>query len=375
MQSYSLERWQHDHDFLGAKHGTYERRTWAVVSLTVVMTIAEIGGGAVFGSMALVADGLHMATHVAALSIAAVAYSFARRHVGNDWFSFGTGKLGELAAFASAIILAMVALLIGYESVTRLINPVSIKFAEAIPIAALGLGVNLISVFLLHDHGDEHHHEHGHEHGLEDDHDHEHDHDHGAHADRDDEYDCDAHRSNSHHRQHPKATHDHEHDHHADHNFRAAYFHVLADAFTSVLAIAALSVGAYFGWVWLDPIAGLIGTCVITAWAYSLIRSSSAVLLDSVAGRSRAALIRQRLETDRDRVADLHVWRVGPGHLAVIAVIVTSRARPPDDYKARLAGINGLSHINIEVNVVPDFEQHSVEELRAVPALPSVASS
>src|SRR6266853_1042428 len=196
MQSQTLARWQHDHDFLGARHGAHERRTWAVVSLTTVMMIAEIGGGALFGSMALVADGLHMATHVAALSIAAVAYSFARRHVRNDWFSFGTGKFGELAAFASAIILAMVALLIGYESVLRLINPVVIAFAEAIPIAALGLCVNLLSVFLLHDH------------------------DHGA----DDDCDREDHR-------HDVA----EHDHHADHNFRAAYIHVLADAFTSVL--------------------------------------------------------------------------------------------------------------------------------------------
>ena len=176
MQIQSLAQWQHAHDFLGAKHTLHERRTWAVVFLTVVMMIAEIGGGTLFGSMALVADGLHMATHVAALSIAAVAYNFARRHVDNDWFSFGTGKLGELAAFASAIILAMVALLIGYELVMRLINPVAIRFAEAIPIAVLGLAVNLLSVFLLHDH--DHHHEHGHEHDGDHDNTHDHDDDH-----------------------------------------------------------------------------------------------------------------------------------------------------------------------------------------------------
>jgi cation diffusion facilitator family transporter len=319
MQSSSLARWQHDHDFLGARHGVHERRTWAVVSLTTAMMIAEIGGGTLFGSMALVADGLHMATHVAALSIAAVAYSVARRHVGNDWFSFGTGKLGELAGFASAIILAMVALLIGYESVMRLIKPVAIEFAEAIPIAALALGVNLLSVYLLHDQD----HERGH--GADDDGDGE---EHGG----------------------PHHLAIDEHDHHADHNFRAAYVHVLADVFTSVLAISALTAGSYFGWVWLDPVAGLVGTCVIAAWAYSLIKSSSAVLLDAVAGRSRAALIRERLEIDGDRVADLHLWRVGPGHLAVIAVIVTSRPRPPDHYKTLLAGIDSLSHINIEVN-------------------------
>jgi cation diffusion facilitator family transporter len=330
MQSQSLARWQHDHDFLGAKHGVHEKRTWAVVSLTTVMMITEIGGGALFGSMALVADGLHMATHVAALSIAAVAYSFARRHVRNDWFSFGTGKFGELAAFASAIILAMVALLIGYESVMRLINPVAIAFAEAIPIAALGLGVNLLSVFLLHDH----------------------DHDAGDGGDRDDHGD-DV-RDHDHHHDHSHdLDHDDDHRHHADHNFRAAYIHVLADAFTSVLAISALAAGAYFGWVWLDPVAGFIGVCVISAWAYSLIKSSSAVLLDAVASRGRVALIRQRLEADGDRVTDLHLWRLGPGHLAMIAVIVTGRPRSPDHYKAQLAGIDGLSHVNIEVNPDP----------------------
>jgi cation diffusion facilitator family transporter len=327
MQSQTLERWQHDHDFLGAKHGIYERRTWAVVLLTTAMMIVEIVGGTLFGSMALVADGLHMSTHVAALSIAAVAYNFARRHVSNEWFSFGTGKLGELAGFASAIILAMVALLIAYESVMRFINPVEIKFAEAIPIAVLGLSVNLLSVFLLHDH------EHDHDH--DDDHYEDAGHDHGA--------------TDDHHKHH---LHDHDHDHHRDHNFRAAYFHVLADACTSVLAICALAAGAYFGVAWPDPVAGLIGTGVIAVWAYSLIKSSAAVLLDAVAGRARAASIRRLLEVDGDRVADLHLWRLGPGHLAVVAAIVTERPRSPDDCKARLAGIDGLSHVHIEVNVI-----------------------
>jgi cation diffusion facilitator family transporter len=324
MQSQSLARWQHDHDFLGAKHGIHERRTWAVVALTTVMMITEIGGGTLFGSMALVADGLHMATHVAALSIAAVAYSFARKNVGNDWFSFGTGKLGELAAFASAIILAMVALLIGYESVTRLIHPVAIAFAEAIPIAVLALGVNLLSVLLLHDHDHDAAHDH-------DDHDHD-DHDHDDHDHHDGRHDAS------------------DHDHHADHNFRAAYIHVLADTMTGVLAISALGAGAYFGWVWLDPVAGLIGFCVITVWAFGLIKSSAAVLLDAVASRRHLVLIRERLEVDGDRVTDLHLWRVGPGHLAMIAAIATARPRRPDDYKAQLVGIDGLSHVNIEVN-------------------------
>jgi cation diffusion facilitator family transporter len=329
MDADTFERWRHDHAFLGARHGTHERRTWAVVALTAVMMIVEIGGGVWSGSLALIADGLHMATHVAALSIAALAYLVARRHVGNDWFSFGTGKLGELAAFASAVILTMVALLIGWESVTRLIQPVPIAFAEAIPIAVLGLGVNLVSAFLLHD--DEHHHAHGH--AEHDDHDHDDGHDHDDHHDHD----------------HDHAGHD-DHSHHADHNFRAAYIHVLSDALTSLFAIAALSAAAYFDLHWLDPIAGLLGMIVITIWAYSLIRSAAAVLLDAVPSRARAGLIRQRLETGGDRVTDLHVWRLGPGHLGVLASIVSKDPQPPSHYKARLDGIEDLSHVSIEVN-------------------------
>jgi cation diffusion facilitator family transporter len=326
MDADTFERWRHDHAFLGARHGTHERRTWAVVALTACMMVVEIGGGVWSGSLALIADGLHMATHVAALSIAALAYLVARRHVGNDWFSFGTGKFGELAAFASALILTMVALLIGWESVTRIIHPVPIAFGEAIPIAVLGLGVNLVSAFLLHD---DDHHGHGHDED-DDDHDHDHDHDH-EHEHRD------------------HAGHD-DHAHHADHNFRAAYIHVVSDALTSVLAIAALSAAAYFDLHWLDPIAGLLGMIVITIWAYSLIRSAAAVLLDAVPSRARAELIRQRLETGGDRVTDLHVWRLGPGHLGVLASIVSQHPQPPSHYKARLDGIGDLSHVTIEVN-------------------------
>jgi cation diffusion facilitator family transporter len=326
MDADTFERWRHDHDFLGARHGTHERRTWAVVVLTAFMMVVEIGGGVWSGSLALIADGLHMATHVAALSIAALAYLVARRHVGNDWFSFGTGKLGELAAFASALILTMVALLIGWESVTRIIHPIPIAFGEAIPIAVLGLGVNLVSAFLLHD--DDHHHGHGH--AEDDDHD-EHGHEHGRNHD------------------HDHAGHE-DHSHHRDHNFRAAYIHVLSDALTSVLAIAALSAAAYFDLHWLDPIAGLLGMIVITIWAYSLIRSAAAVLLDAVPSRARAELIRQRLETGGDRVTDLHVWRLGPGHLGVLASIVSQHPQPPSHYKARLDGIADLSHVTIEVN-------------------------
>jgi len=319
METQSLDLWKHDHVFLGAKHGTYEKRTWGVVALTSAMMVAELGGGALFGSMALVADGMHMLTHVAAMSIAALAYSYARRNIDNDWFSFGTGKLGDLAAFGSAIILAMVALLIGYESVMRLIHPVDIEYREAIPIAVLGLAVNLASAFLLHDHHDHDHADRDFHHHSTKDHD-DRDHDHGNHA------------------------------HHADFNIRAAYAHVVADAVTSLLAITALATAAYLGLPWLDPMAGFIGMIVIMIWAYSLIKSAAAVLLDAVPSRAHAVLIRNRLETEGDRVADFHLWRLGPGHLGLLAVVVTHKPRPPAHYKAKLADIEGLSHVNIEVN-------------------------
>jgi cation diffusion facilitator family transporter len=320
MDTQSLDLWKHDHAFLGAKHGTYEKRTWGVVALTTVMMVAELGGGVLFGSMALVADGMHMLTHVAAMSIAALAYSYARRNIDNDWFSFGTGKLGDLAAFGSAIILAMVALLIGYESIVRLIHPVDIEYREAIPIAVLGLVVNLLSAFLLHDHHDHHHVGRDfHDHSTKDHDDHDHDH-------------------------------RHDHTHHADFNIRAAYAHVVADAVTSLLAITALAAAAYLGLPWLDPTAGFIGMIVITIWAYSLIKSAAAVLLDAVPSRAHAVLIRNRLETEGDRVADFHLWRLGPGHLGVLAVVVTHKPQPPAHYKAKLADIEGLSHVNIEVN-------------------------
>ena len=272
MHTHSLETWQHEHVFLGDKHEQNERRAWFVVVLTTAMMIVEIAGGHLFGSMALVADGWHMSTHAAALTIAALAYLFARRHAHDPRFSFGTGKLGELAGFSSAIILGMIALYIGYESVSRLITPVPIRFGEAIPIAVLGLGVNLLSAWLLQD-DHEHHHDHVHQ-GEDDDH----------------------------------GPHDHGHRH--DHNYRAAYVHVLADALTSVLAIFGLSAGLFYGWGWMDPMMGIIGMCVIGAWSWSLIRSSGAVLLDTVPNPKLAEQIRQRLEVGDERVADLHLWRL-----------------------------------------------------------------
>lgn len=327
MHSHSTEAWTHSHVFLGERHGRNEARTWAVVALTFATMVIEIGGGTVFGSMALVADGWHMSTHVAALGVAALAYRFARRHAQDSRFTFGTGKLGELAAFASAVMLAMIALYIGIESLDRLVQPRSIAFGEAIPIAVLGLLVNVASVALLHD--DHGHHHHGHDH-AHDDHAHDH-HDHGHH---------------DHHAHAPRA-----HGH--DTNFRAAYVHVLADALTSILAIAALVGARTFGLTWLDPAMGLVGTVVIIAWSASLVRSAGRILLDIVPEPGVEARIRECLETDGDRVTDLHLWQVGPGHRAAVVSIVTDAPQPPSAYKHRLAAVGGLSHLTIEVEPCP----------------------
>jgi cation diffusion facilitator family transporter len=307
MHSDSVQPWQHEHFFLGKKHDRHERRTWFVVALTATMMVVEIVGGSIFGSMALVADGWHMSTHAAALGIAALGYRFARVFSGDVRLSFGTGKLGELAGFSSAIMLAMIALFIGYESLTRLFSPVAIGFEQAIPIAVVGLGVNLVSAWLLHD--EDHHH---HQHGTDDDH------------------------------------HGHGHHHH-DTNHRAAYVHVMADALTSVLAIVALLAGRFLGLNWLDPFMGLIGTAVILAWSWSLLRSAGAVLLDAVPSEDLARTVRDHLEKNGDKVADLHLWRLGPGHMGLIASIVSDQPQPPETYKARLSAVEGLSHITVEV--------------------------
>lgn len=302
MHLHSIDQWTHDHVFLGHQHARNERRTWFVVVLTAVMMVGEIAAGSLFGSMALLADGWHMATHAAALGIAAVAYLFARQHARNSRFAFGTGKFGDLAAFSSAIILAMIALQIAYESAVRLVHPVPIAYGEAISVAVLGLGVNLISAWLLRDPHD-HHHGNGHSHG---------------------------------HHQH-------------DNNLRAAYIHVLADAATSVLAILALVVAMVSQWIWADPAVGIIGSFVIASWAYGLIRDSGAVLLDVSVDKNLEAVIRDRLETRGDRVTDLHLWQVGPGHRAAVISVVSDRPLPPATYKHRLEDLRGLSHVTVEV--------------------------
>ena len=324
MHSHSLDQWTHDHVFLGPKHDRNERRTWFVVALTAVMMVGEIVAGSLFGSMALLADGWHMATHAAALGIAAAAYLFARQHARNSRFAFGTGKFGDLAAFSSAIILSLIAVQIFYESVIRLVHPVAIAYGEAIAVAALGLGVNLVSAWLLRDSHDHDHHGHGHSHGSSQ----------GS-----------SHDSSPGHRHH-------------DNNLRAAYIHVLADAATSVLAIAALVIAMYSQWVWADPAVGIIGSLVIASWAFGLIRDSGAVLLDVSVDKNLEAVIRDRLETRGDRVTDLHLWQVGPGHRAAVISVVSDHPLPSATYKRRLGGLRGLSHVTIEVELCPHPPLH-----------------
>ncbi|PYE46781.1 cation diffusion facilitator family transporter [Rhizobium sp. PP-WC-2G-219] len=311
----------HEHVFLGRDHARNERRTWIVIALTAAMMVAEIVAGTAFGSMALVADGWHMSTHAAAMLITAIAYVYARRNARNPRFTFGTGKLGDLAGFASAIVLALVALFIAWESALRLWSPVSIDFHQAIAVAALGLAVNLLCAWLL---GGDHHHG-GHSHGGHH-HDHTHGHDHPHH---------------DHHSQAP---------HHTDNNLRGAYLHVLADALTSVLAIAALVLGSLYGWLWLDPAIGIVGALVIARWSFGLLRDSGAVLLDyGPAGEDLPDEIRHAVEDGDVRITDLHVWQLGPGHHGAIVALQAASPKPPAFYRAKLAHITELSHVTIEV--------------------------
>ena len=343
----------HDHVFLGEDHDRNARRTWMVIALTATMMVVEIVAGYHFGSMALVADGWHMSTHAAAMLITALAYSYARRHAHDPRFTFGTGKVGELAAFASAIVLALIALLIGWESLTRLYAPVEISFREAIAVAVVGLAVNLVSAWLLggghshgghaHGHGKDHAHGHGKERPHEHDHaeSHAHDHDHPHDHDHDNDHGAHAHTHGAH------APHS---AGHTDNNFRAAYLHVLADALTSVLAIGALVAGSLYGWNWLDPAMGIVGALVIARWSWTLVRDAGRVLVDYVPEQEYLpGEIRAALETPEDEITDLHVWQVGPGHHAAIIALRSPHPRAPEAYKAKLAGISDLSHVTVEV--------------------------
>ena len=305
-----LDALTHDHVFLGKRHDENARRTLWVVALTAVMMVGEIAAGLAFNSMALLADGFHMATHAGALGIAAIAYAYAKRHAHGRRYSFGTGKVGDLAGFASALVLGIVALGIAFESVTRLLDPRPVAFTEATIIAVIGLGVNIVSALLL-GHGHDHAHGHGHAH----------DHDHGE-------------------------THAHDHHHERDNNLRSAYLHVVADALTSVLAIAALLGGRYLGWVWLDPLMGIVGSIVIAVWAISLIRDTGAVLLDAT-DTALEAEIRALVEGPGDAtITDLHVWRVGPGaHSAIISVVGTTR----ETICQRVAPVHEIEHLTVEI--------------------------
>jgi cation diffusion facilitator family transporter len=399
----------HSHVFLGEGHDKNERRTWAVIVLCAVMMVAEIVGGLLFGSIALVADGLHMSTHASALLLAALAYRYARRHADDPRFSFGTGKLGDLAGFSSAIVLLMIAILIGYEAVSRLIAPVPIGFNEAIPIAVLGLIVNIASVLLLSGGGHDHGHGHFHDHA-----DAGHDHDEARDLQTSvgsitleifedgvpprfrltpagkplsvDDVTIETVRGDGT-RQVFAMTErygyleaigeipephaftarvllnrggevytveftEHEHAHgtaHRDNNMRAAIIHVLADAVVSVLVIAGLLLGRTFGWLFMDPVAGICGALVIAAWSYGLVRDTGAILLDMNPDRGMAERVRAAIERDGDRLEDLHLWRLGPGHLGAILSVATTKRRDADHYRRLLGHFRNLSHVTVEV--------------------------
>ncbi|MBU6296837.1 MAG: CDF family Co(II)/Ni(II) efflux transporter DmeF [Alphaproteobacteria bacterium] len=305
--------WSHGHIYLGHAHERAEARTKLVAMLTAVFMAFEIAAGLLFHSMALLADGVHMATHVGALGLAAGAYWLARRHANDARFSFGSGKFGDLAAFSSAIILGLLAFGVVIESVRRLIEPVGVHYEDALVVAALGLAVNVASAVLLHE---------PHVHHIGDGRAHSHDH---------------------------------------DHNLRAAYLHVLADAATSVLAIFALGSGLFFGLAWADPLVGVVGAVVISSWAYGLVRESALVLLDAEDDPALARDIKTFIEGEANsQVLDLHLWRLGPGHRGLIVSLVCGGKADNEQIKHRLvARYPSLSHVTVEVSVCADCASQS----------------
>ena len=313
MHRNDRSRFQHSHDF-AHDFSAAERRTRIVIGITAGMMVLEIVTGLLSHSMALLADGWHMSTHVTAFLITALAYYFTRRHASDTRFSFGTGKMGVLGGFASAIVLALVALFMAGESIHRVFVPLAIHFNEAIAIGCLGLAVNLICAFLLKD---SHVHHHGDGHG-----------------------------------------HSHESTHKHDLNLRAAYLHVLADAFTSVLAIAALTGGKFFGWSWLDPVVGIVGSGVVFSWAYTLLRDTSGILLDATPATSDLPdVIRSAVESDGDStVTDLHIWQVGTGKFAAIVSIVAHDPKSSDSYREMLSEHEELVHVTIETQRCHEHE-------------------
>ena len=298
-----VEELKHSHDF-AIKNQKGETRTKYVLYLTVITMLVEIIAGSIYGSMALLADGWHMGTHAAAFILTIYAYSYARKNSDNPAFSFGTGKVNVLGGFASAIALIVVAIVMLLESAFRLLNPAEIHFNQAITVAVIGLIINLVCAFLL---GDHHHHDHDHHH------------------------------------------HDHDHHHH-DHNLRAAYLHVLADALTSVLAILALCAGKYFGLNGLDPVMGIVGALIITKWSIGLMKQTAPILLDNNIDQEYLEKIKNKLESEDDKISDLHVWKISGNHYAAIISIVSAKPKKVEEYKASLNDFHKLSHISIELN-------------------------
>ena len=315
MHRTDQSRWKHSHSY-ASDSSVAERRTRIVIGITATMMVVEIAAGIAFNSMALLADGWHMSTHVAAFLITALAYYFCRRHSSDPRYSFGTGKMGVLGGFASAIILFVVALLMASESVHRFFAPLPIHFDQAIGVAVIGLIVNLVCALIFKD-AQHHHHDHGHQH--------------------------------------------HPHQHH-DLNLRAAYVHVLADALTSVTAIVALTAGKFFGWSWLDPVMGIVGSVIVSVWAYSLVRDTSGILLDRTPESSDLPdEIRRAVESDDDSiVTDLHVWQVGAGKFAAIVSLVAHDPKRVETYRELFREHEELVHITVEVQ-----QCHEHDDLQA----------
>lgn len=302
MHIYNLDKWQHSHHFT-IVDSSNERKTVFVVFLTAVTMIVEIVAGSFYGSMALLADGWHMGTHVAALAISVFAYRYARLHAEDNRYTFSTGKVSVLGGFASAVALAVVALLMGLESVERFFNPRVIQFNQSILVAIIGLCVNLLSAMLLRE-------RHAHELAKES-----------------------------------------TKSHHHDHNLRAAYLHVLADAVTSFLAVFALLAGKFYGYVWLDSLMGIVGGILIARWSYGLLRDTGYILLDSAVDQEMLSAVRSAVEADSDnRVTDLHVWKVGADKFAAIVSIVTHYPKPPGHYKNLLSKHEELAHVTVEIH-------------------------
>ncbi|WP_372880587.1 CDF family Co(II)/Ni(II) efflux transporter DmeF [Psychromonas sp.] len=300
MDAHTLQKWQHNHDFTNHNQRG-ERRAYYVLILTVVTMVIEIAAGTLYGSMALLADGWHMGTHAVAFLITIFAYQYARKHASNESFTFGTGKASVLGGFSSAIALGLVALIMLGESIHRLMSPQEIQFNEAILVAVIGLSVNIISVFLLKE--DDHHH------------------------------------------------HAHDHEHHHDHNLKAAYFHVLADALTSLLAIVALVAGKYWGWNWVDALMGIVGSVIITRWAIGLIKQTGPILLDaSITPEYQKQIISTLEIQDNNKVSDIHIWKISADHYAAMISLVSQAPKPVEHYKQLLEKFDKIDHLTIEVN-------------------------